>query len=246
MNVLIIGYGKMGREVEAILCRRNHEIVAKVDPLSGEYPALTKKLADASDVAIEFSLPDAALENCHSYIEMGLSAVVGTTGWYDRVNEVKEAVQKSSIGYLYGSNFSIGAHVFFKLVAEAARFVNPFPDYDIMGFEIHHKYKKDSPSGTAHTIARTILENCTRKDTLLTEKCDRSIKKNELHFASLRGGNIPGIHRVIMDSEADTIELSHSARNRSGFALGAVIAAEWLKDKTGLYTIDDFISEILT
>ena len=114
-----------------------------------------------------------------------------------------------------------------------------------MGFETHHKHKKDSPSGTALSIAKVIINNSDRKDTILTDKCDRTIKENELHFASLRGGNIPGIHKVIIDSEADTIEVSHSARNRSGLALGAVLASEWIKDKKGFFSIDDFISERL-
>ncbi|MBN1697678.1 MAG: 4-hydroxy-tetrahydrodipicolinate reductase [Spirochaetales bacterium] len=245
MKVIIVGYGRMGKEVEAVLHGRNHEIIGTVDPLTGDSPVLTKELADRADIAIEFSFPGSVLDNLAHYTEFGISAVVGTTGWYDRVDEARERVKKSEIGYLYGSNFSIGAHIFFKLVAEAARLINPFPDYDIMGYEIHHKYKKDSPSGTALSIGRAILDNCGRKDTILTDKCDRTIGENELHMASLRGGNVPGIHTVMIDSVADTISLSHSARNRSGLALGAVIAAEWLGEKTGFYSIDDFISEIL-
>lgn len=235
----------MGREVEAICTQRKHTIVSTIDPVCGEARALTKELADQADVAIEFAVPEAAFDNVKLYTGFGLNAVVGTTGWHQRVNDFKNLVEQGGIGYLYGSNFSIGAHLFFRLVARAAQCINPFPEYDIMGFEAHHKRKKDSPSGTALSIADIILENFNRKDTILTDKCDRTIKENELHFVSLRGGNIPGIHKVIIDSEADTIEVSHSARNRSGFALGAVLASEWLKDKKGFFTIDDFISERL-
>ncbi|MBN2443968.1 MAG: 4-hydroxy-tetrahydrodipicolinate reductase [Spirochaetales bacterium] len=245
MKVIIVGYGRMGKEVEAICAQRKHTIVAKVDPVCGDAPALTKELADQADVAIEFALPESAYDNVKLYTELDLPAVCGTTGWYDRVDEFRNLVTQSSIGYLYGSNFSIGAHLFFKLVARAAQLINPFPEYDIMGFEAHHNRKKDSPSGTALSIANIILENVERKKTILTDKCDHSINESELHFASLRGGHIPGIHKVIIDSEADTIEVSHSARNRGGLALGAVLASEWLKDKKGFFNIDDFISERL-
>jgi 4-hydroxy-tetrahydrodipicolinate reductase len=245
MNVLLIGYGRMGKEVEAICAQRNHTIVAKVDPVCGDTPALTRELADKADVAIEFALPGSAFDNVNLYAEYNLSAVCGTTGWYERMDEFRRIVTDHSIGYLYGSNFSIGAHLFFNLVARAAQLINPFPEYDIMGFEAHHKWKKDSPSGTALSIANIILKNSNKKDTILTEKCDHAIKEKELHFASLRGGNIPGIHKVILDSEADTIEVSHSVRNRSGLALGAVLASEWLKGKKGFFSIDDYISERL-
>lgn len=235
----------MGREVETICTQRGHTIISKIDPVSGEVGSLAKELADKADVAVEFAVPESAFDNCTLYTKFGLKAVVGTTGWYKRIHEFKTLVEQSGIGYLYGSNFSIGAHLFFRIVARAAQCINPFPEYDIMGFESHHKRKKDSPSGTALSIANIIIENSSRKDTILTDKCDRIIKENELHFASLRGGNIPGIHKVIMDSEADTIEISHSARNRSGMALGAILAAEWVQDKKGFFTVDDFISECL-
>jgi len=225
----------MGKEIESVCSRRNHNIIVKVDPVCGDIPALTKEYADKADIAIDFSHPETAYDNLRLYTDFHLDAVVGTTGWYDRVKEFKKLVEESGIGYLYGSNFSIGAHLLFRLVAHAAKMINPFPEYDIMGFEAHHKYKKDSPSGTALSIARIIL----------TDKCDRPVKENELHFSSLRGGNIPGIHKVIIDSEADTIEVSHTVRNRSGLALGAVLASEWLKGKNGFFTVDDFIAERL-
>ncbi|MBN2533593.1 MAG: 4-hydroxy-tetrahydrodipicolinate reductase [Spirochaetales bacterium] len=245
MKVIIAGYGRMGKEVETICTQRNHTIVAKIDPVCGDAGTLTKELADRADMVIEFAVPESAFDNLMLYTKFGINAVVGTTGWYDRIDEFKNLVEQGNTGYLYGSNFSIGAHLFFRLIARAAQGINSFPEYDIMGFEIHHGKKKDSPSGTALSIAKIILENVNRKDTILTDKCDHVIKENELHFASLRGGSVPGIHKVIIDSEADTIEISHSARNRSGLAIGAVLASEWLKDKKGFFTIDDYISECL-
>ena len=170
---------------------------------------------------------------------------LGTTGWYDKKDEVEDRVRQAKIGYLYGPNFSLGAHLFFRLVEEAAAVINPFQDYDISAYEIHHKRKKDSPSGTALKIADIILKSNTRKTNLVVDRLDRSIEEKELHFASVRGGENPGVHTVVLDSEADTIELVHRVRNRKGFALGAVLAAEWLVGKQGFFTVEHFIDEIL-
>lgn len=247
MRVAIIGYGGMGREVEKVLADRGHEVTARIDPTQkgADAPSLTEKIARASDMAIEFSHADAVIPNATAYAKFGLSAVSGTTGWYGRLPEVKEIVANSGIGYLYGSNFSIGAHVFFALVAAATELVNPCPEYDIMGWEVHHRRKKDSPSGTALTLARIVTGKSARKKTVVTEKLDRAPLPEELHFASVRGGEVPGTHTILLDSAFDTIELTHRARSRGGFALGAVRAAEWLKGRTGLYEVNDFISGIL-
>jgi len=237
----------MGREVEKILIQRSHTVIARVDTSGAEGTAkfLTEKDAEKADIAIEFSAADAVLPNAEKYGKMGLSAIVGTTGWYDDIEKLKNILTGSGTGYLYGSNFSIGARIFFKIVAYASRLIEPFPQYDILGYELHHKRKKDSPSGTALSIAEIILNNNSRKKKIVTEKLDRAVREEELHFASVRGGEIPGIHTVLIDSAADTIQLTHSARNRSGFALGAVLAAEWLKGKSGIYTVDNFIDSIL-
>jgi 4-hydroxy-tetrahydrodipicolinate reductase len=245
MKVLIVGYGKMGKEVEKVCITRNHTVTARIDPFGGDFEELRLETAKQADVAIEFSLPDAVAVNAKIYSDAGLSAIVGTTGWLAKLDSVKEIVKKGNIGYLYGSNFGIGAHLFFKLVALASKLTNPLPDYDILGYEIHHKKKKDSPSGTAKSTAEIILANSDKKDTLVTDKLDRAIRENELHFASVRGGTIPGIHTVLIDSEADTIEITHTARSRGGLAIGAVMAAEWIAGKKGLFTVDDFIGETL-
>ena len=244
MNIALIGYGQMGKQVEAVATQRQHNIVIRVDPVGGDVDALSEAAAGNADGVIEFSIPSAVPANVRMYQKLGLNAVIGTTGWYDELPTVRETVESGDIGLLYGPNFSIGAHLFFKLVAQASRLANPISEYDIFGYELHHNKKKDSPSGTALSIARIIMENNDRKTSLVTEKLDRAIESNELHFASVRGGSLPGIHRVLLDSEADTIELTHTARNRKGFALGAVMALEWLEGKRGFFNVEDFISEI--
>jgi 4-hydroxy-tetrahydrodipicolinate reductase len=248
MRVAIVGYGSMGREVEAVLRARNHTVSARVDPVqdSADARALTAEIARASDMAIEFSHADAVMDNARACVGFGLSVVSGTTGWYGRLEELKGIVAGSGIGYLYGSNFSIGAHLFFALVAAAADLAEPCPEYDIMGWEVHHKRKKDSPSGTALTISKLITARSSRKKKVVTERLDRAPAPDELHFASVRGGEVPGTHTVLLDSSADTIELTHRARTRGGFALGAVRAAEWLAGKQGVYEVGDFIRELLS
>lgn len=246
MEILLVGYGKMGKEVEAVCTARGHKVLARVDPVSGEHGEITAELAAKADCAVEFSVPDAVVRNARRYAEFSLSAVVGTTGWYDELETVEKTIKKGKAGYLFGSNFSIGAQLFYRLVAAAVQLMNPFPEYDVAALEIHHRHKKDSPSGTAQEIARIIVENSLRKSSVTTEKLDRPIRENELHFASLRGGEFPGIHRVFFDSAADTVELTHTARNRGGLALGAILAAEWLAGKRGFFKIDDFVDDVLT
>jgi 4-hydroxy-tetrahydrodipicolinate reductase len=228
-----------------LLQERGHQVVARVDPVGGDADTISPELAKAADVAIEFALPAAVMGNIELYCKYGVSAVIGTTGWYDNVAAVRAQVEKAGIGFVYGSNYAVGAHLFFKIVAYATKLSNLVPGFDILAYELHHNKKKDSPSGTALTIAKQILDNSERKDTLVTEKLDRAIQKNELHFASVRGGAIPGTHTVLFDSEADTIELTHRVRSRGGLALGAVLAAEWLGSKKGFFTVEQFIDEIL-
>ena len=235
----------MGRETERVLLLRGHDIVARIDPVGGEADQIQASHAESADVAIEFSLPDGVLDNAGRYAQFGLNAVVGTTGWYDRLDEVRAMVDKAGIGYLYGPNFSIGVHLFYRIVAAATRLVDLVEDYDVMALEMHHNKKKDSPSGTARALAQVILDNASRKDRVVTDRLDRAIEPGELHMASVRGGAIPGVHRVVFDSAADTIEVSHTARNRSGFALGTVLAAEWLNGKSGFFSVDDFVNETL-
>lgn len=246
MKALIVGYGSMGREVEKVLLDRGHAVTARVDPKArADAPAVTADLAAGADVAIEFAAADAVLDNAALYARCGLNAVNGSTGWYGRLDDLKKVLAAGNIGYLYGSNFSVGAHLFFALVREAARLADSCPEYDILGYEIHHKRKKDSPSGTALSIAKIINQESSRQKKTVTERLDRAVKPDELHFASLRGGEFPGVHTVLLDSLADTIELKHSARSRGGFALGAVRAAEWIVGRKGLFEVEDFIRDVL-
>ena len=247
MRAVIVGYGSMGREVERVLEERGHTVAARVDAAAGrgDIRELTPDIAAKADIAIEFSTADAVTSNARRYAVAGLSAVVGTTGWQAKLDEVKGIVTGSAIGYLHGSNFSIGAHLFFALVGRAARLVDTLPEYDILSWEVHHRRKKDSPSGTALSMAKVITSASSRKKRIVTERLDRPIAADELHVASVRGGEVPGIHTVLLDSLFDTVEITHSARSRGGFALGAVRAAEWLAGRKGLFTVDDFITDLL-
>jgi 4-hydroxy-tetrahydrodipicolinate reductase len=247
MRAVIVGYGSMGREVERALAERGHSVAARVDAADGrgDALALTTEIASKADVAIEFSTADAVVENARRYTGLGLSAVVGTTGWQSKLDEVARLIAGSSIGYLHGSNFSIGAHLFFALVGRAARLIEALPEYDILSWEVHHRRKKDSPSGTALSMAKVIMAVSSRKKRIVTERLDRPIAADELHVASVRGGEVPGIHTVLLDSVFDTVEITHSARSRGGFALGAVRAAEWLAGRKGMFTVDDFIADLL-
>lgn len=246
MNVLLTGYGRMGREIEAILIDRGHSVICRVDKSgSGDVTTLTKELLEGADAVIEFALPDEMEERVKLYTESKVPVVIGNTGWLDQLENFKSIVENGKGTFLYGSNFSIGVHMFWDVVSNAASLLNKVSDYDIMSLEFHHNKKKDSPSGTALTTAEKILENCDIKETIWTDKLDREIKPEELHVASVRGGHIPGTHSVLLDSEADTIEITHRARNRKGFALGAVMAAEWLVGKTGFFTVEDFFNNLL-
>jgi 4-hydroxy-tetrahydrodipicolinate reductase len=244
MNVLIVGYGRMGHEVESILQSRGHRVTARVDrtPGVGDTTEISSELLRSSQAVIEFSLPEGVVDHIRQYAAAGVPAVVGTTGWDERKAEAKTIVEGFQSALVHGTNFSLGAHMFFQLVEKAAAMIADLPEYDIMVTEWHHKLKKDSPSGTALTTADRILRNLPRKTEANTGRIDRAIRDEELHVASVRGGWIPGIHQVMVDSAADTIEVRHTARNRSGFALGAVLAAEWLQGRpqAGFVDVEDF------
>lgn len=254
MRVALVGYGRMGREVEAVLADRGHSVALIVDPIFAEasgageptrLAALTAEALSGCDAAIEFSLPAGVPENVRAYAEAGTPAVVGTTGWLDELGTVRETVEAAQIGLVYGSNFSIGAHLFFRLAERAAALVAGVEEYDLLIHEMHHRGKKDSPSGTALSLAEAVMRAAPRKRRLETARLDRAPDADELHVSSLRGGWIPGTHTLYLDSPADTIEVRHQARNRGGFALGAVRAAEWIVGRRGLMTVESFIDELV-
>ncbi len=244
-----MGYGRMGREVEKILLERGHLVISRVD--SGGYGdelKPSKESMEAADAVIEFALPGGIKDNTSNYSEYGLKAVIGTTGWNEEKEEVLKPFESGKGACVYGSNFSIGAHLFFRMTAAASRMINKVEEYDAMLIEYHHNKKVDAPSGTALTAAQLVLDNLDRKKEILPGNPPGAIKPEQLHVASVRGGSIPGIHTLTLDSPADTLEITHNARNRSGFALGAVMAAEWLcsgEGRTGVFTVDDFISDLL-
>ena len=246
MKVAITGYGKMGKQIEKLLIEKKRSIGAIIDKYSpdAQYKKLDARSLSGIDVAIDFSSPDDIIKNINTYIKNNVSVVMGTTGWFDMIADVKKIVGQK-IGFIWSGNFSIGVHVFFRIIKESAKIFNNFKEYDPMLYEIHHNQKKDSPSGTAKMIGDILLAELFHKDKGIEEKLDRKINTNEIHFSSIRGGSVPGTHVVMFDSDVDTIELKHTARNREGVANGAVMAAEWVKDKKGFYSIDDFMNSIL-
>lgn len=246
MNIAIIGYGRMGHEIERISRAKGINIAAIID--NAEKGATHREISEASmknvDVCIDFTSPSSVLGNIQKISKFKKNIVIGTTGWYGNLDKAKRMAVKSNIGIIYASNFSIGVSIFFRIIENAAKIVNKIDDYDVYGYEMHHNKKIDSPSGTAKTIGEILIKNIKRKNSLLFDRIDRKIKPNELHFASVRAGSIPGTHAVGFDSSADTIELKHIARNREGFAIGAIMAAQWINGKKGFYSIDDMMKSI--
>lgn len=236
LRLALVGYGTMGREIERLAAERNTQIAATFD--------LARPLASASvadfDVAIEFTHPQAVLQNIRTLIEMGCPVVVGTTGWDQHLDEVGQLVANANGRLVYGSNFSVGVNLFFRLVRAAAQLMNGFPMYDAALFEAHHNRKADAPSGTALTLANILLEQLDRKTELCLGNPTGRIDAAALHVSSQRVGAVVGTHTVTFDADADTIELTHHARNRSGFALGALLAAEWIVGQPpGLYRFEE-------
>lgn len=246
MKIAVIGYGQMGRIIEGIALGRGHKVVT-VDPrvAEAEFQSISEESLQGVEAAIDFTHPSCALENIEKTVGLGVNLVVGTTGWYEKLEEVQARVKKQGTGFLYATNFSVGVNVFYEVLKNTCQIMNNIESYDVAGLEFHHNRKADSPSGTAQSMAEIILENMDRKKAVDYDKVDRKIEEDTLHFSSVRCGSIPGTHEVVFDSDADTISLKHTARNRSGFALGSVLAAEWLKDKNGFFTISDFVKSIL-
>ena len=265
MNIAIVGYGKMGKLIEQRALERGHRITGIVEPYTEERTArsgavICKTIAEAgalngADAAIEFTRPDTAVANIKALAERKIPVVAGTTGWYDHLEEVKQAVEAGNSSLLWASNFALGVHLFYRIAAVAAKLADPFPEYDVGGWEAHHNKKADSPSGTAKTLVERVLAEMTRKKKPVWETLPRPPAPEELHYPSLRVGSMPGIHTLIFDSPADTIEITHTARNREGLASGALPAAEWLLSCTGpgqpagaarrgVFTMDDVLQGI--
>ncbi|MBE8721680.1 4-hydroxy-tetrahydrodipicolinate reductase [Sphingobacterium pedocola] len=241
MKIVLLGYGKMGQLIEKFAMKRGHEVVLIVD--ENNRSSIDLEDLEEADVAIDFSTPHAALDNISLCFEADLPLVVGTTGWYDHLQEVKETCLESNQSLLYGSNFSIGVNIFFHINKLLAKAIDPYKQYDVQVEEIHHIHKLDAPSGTAITIAEGILENSSTKNKWVNDVVGEGeeiiAKSDELLIESLRIEEVPGTHTVLYSSEVDQIEFKHTAHNRDGFALGAVIAAEWLQGKKGFFQVTE-------
>jgi 4-hydroxy-tetrahydrodipicolinate reductase len=236
MRIVLIGYGKMGREIERLALSRGHEIVAKIDiDNASDLASLTSANAD---VAIEFSNPASAFDNIMTCIEKQIPVVCGTTGWLEKKQEVETATKTFQGTFFYASNYSIGVNLFFKLNKMLANLMAPQKEYDIYTNEIHHLEKKDSPSGTAITIAEGIIDAHAAKNKWVNNQIP---SVDEVAIWSQRESTKPGTHTVKYISKVDQIEITHEAYSREGFALGAVIAAEWVADKKGVLGMDDML-----
>lgn len=235
MRIALIGYGKMGKEIEKIATQRGHQIVSVIDVDSTHN--FSSEAFRTTDVAIEFTQPATAVENYKKCFDVGIPVVSGTTGWLESLPEIKQLCEKEGKTFFYASNFSIGVNVFFTVNKYLAKIMNNFPVYDVRMEETHHVHKLDSPSGTAITLAEDILENIQHKN----KWSETEVSPDVLSIRAIREGEVPGIHEIIYESEADIISIKHDAKNRKGFALGAVIAAEFIQGKQGFFTMNDIL-----
>lgn len=239
MKIAIIGYGKMGHVVERIARERGHEIVSIIDMANREdfdSPAFA-----SADVAIEFTTPSTAFDNCSAALDRGVKVVSGTTGWSARLPEIKQIVESLGGTFFWSSNYSIGVNIFFALNKYLARIMSRFPQYTPWMTEVHHIHKLDHPSGTAITLAEGIMEN----DPAITAWSETPVDENTLLINHVREAEVPGIHIIKWDSPVDSITIEHRARSREGFALGAVMAAEWIKDRSGMLGMDEMMKSII-
>ncbi|GAA0727401.1 4-hydroxy-tetrahydrodipicolinate reductase [Aquimarina litoralis] len=230
MNIALLGYGKMGKTIEKIATERGHNIVLTVDKDDTEYDI------SVADIAIDFSIPSAAVDNITKCFAAGVPIVSGTTGWLDHYDEIISLCKEKNGGFIYASNYSLGVNLFFELNKKLAKMMHPVEGYNIHMEEIHHTQKLDAPSGTAITLAEGIIENSAKTNWQLDQGDDKTIP-----IVAKRIENVPGTHTVTYTSAVDDIEIKHTAHNRQGFALGAVIAAEWLVGKTGVYGMKDVL-----
>jgi len=226
MKIALFGQGKMGQLIAQLACSQGHTVVARFSKKHATFEELKQ-----ADLALDFSHPTAVLTHVQACLAYQKPLIIGTTGWDTQVSDVRHLVEQGQIGCLAAANFSLGIHLFKSLVKQAATLFNPHPQYDVAAVEYHHRQKVDHPSGTALTLAEEIKRQMPRLQSL--------------DFTSVRCGAIPGTHEILFDSFSDTITLTHQARNREGFAQGALLAAEWLLPRQGYFTLDDFLQDIL-
>lgn len=230
MKLALFGYGKMGKTIERLAKGRGHTIIARVDQNLNEP-------IDEADVAIDFSIPNVAFENIKRCFNESLPVVSGTTGWLEHYDEAIEICKSKDGAFIYASNYSLGVNLFFELNKQLAKMMSRFNEYDVSIEEIHHTQKLDAPSGTAITLAQGIIENSSKKKWVL----DVTKSDNELPIEAKRINDVPGTHSISYNSMVDELQIKHTAKNRDGFALGAIIAAEWLHNKKGVFTMKDVL-----
>lgn len=231
MKIALLGYGKMGKMIEQIAISRGHEIVAKVDESTQDFDIKT------ADVAIDFSIPSVAFKNISLCLENNVPVISGTTGWLDNYDKAVKLCNKNNGAFIYASNFSLGVNVFFQLNEYLAKMMKNLSQYEVAIEEIHHTQKLDAPSGTAITLAEGIINNSNKEAWKLEEAAS-----NEIPITALREPEVPGTHTISYKSEVDTIDIKHTAHNREGFALGAVVASEWIIGKTGVFSMKDVLN----
>ncbi|MDO9138038.1 MAG: 4-hydroxy-tetrahydrodipicolinate reductase [Lutibacter sp.] len=231
MKIALLGYGKMGKTIEQIALQRGHEIVLKIDENSADYDITL------ADVAIDFSIPAAAFNNISNCLNNQVPVISGTTGWLDKLPEATAICKQKNGAFISASNFSLGVNIFFELNAHLAKMMRNLEQYTLSIEEIHHTKKLDAPSGTAITLAEVIIENSDKESWALNV----TTNENVIPITAKRIDEVPGTHTVEYKSAVDTLEIKHTAHSRDGFALGAVIAAEWLVGKTGVFTMKDVL-----
>ena len=237
MKIALLGYGKMGKAIEALALERGHEVVFRIDVSNAADRALLSR--ENTDVVIEFSSPHSAADNLRFCMSKGLKVVCGTTGWLQHKSEIEQLCKENNAAFFYASNYSIGVNLFFHLNKVLARLMAPQKQYDVFTSEIHHTEKLDAPSGTAITLAEGIMENLPGKTAWVNNIPARAV---EVPIWSSREGRVPGTHTIKYISEVDEIEIKHTAYSRTGFALGAVVAAEWLSEKAGVFGMGDMLA----
>jgi 4-hydroxy-tetrahydrodipicolinate reductase len=231
MKIALLGYGRMGKSIEAIALNRRHSISLKASSATTDFDFSN------TDVAIDFSLPTTAVENIKRALDAGVPVISGTTGWLDHYNEVIDYCNSKGGTFLYASNFSLGVNLFFEINKRLSELMSGFPEYSSEIEETHHTQKLDAPSGTAITLAEQIISNTNYDNWTLDQP-----KSNEIHIEAIRIEGVPGTHEITYNSEIDAISIKHTAHSRQGFAMGAVIAAEWIRDKKGVFTMKDVLN----
>jgi 4-hydroxy-tetrahydrodipicolinate reductase len=239
MRVALLGYGRMGREIEGILLERGHRVALRV---AGPAPAREEGTWEGVEVAIDFSVPEAVLPHVRRCVAEGVSLVVGTTGWAERREKAEALAREGGIGFLHAPNFSLGATLFLRIAAEAARLLDGVEGYDAAVHEAHHRHKRDHPSGTARRLAEVVVARLGSKRGWTDRLPEgRAPDAGLLHVSVSRAGEIPGTHALLIEGSDDRIEIRHEARSRAGFARGAVLAAEWIRGRRGVFTLEDLL-----